>query len=115
MGSGNSSYAAERGPGGLYSDLPSLLTVVGKGSAFSYPRRGDLYSAILTLREVRRKSCARVGSDEQRSVGAHASTHLVPLKDLLFNGPQDANTFNGLSPPAFVSFTNGCCARTQWP
>lgn len=62
MGSGNSSYAAERGPGGLYNDLPSLLIVVGSGSAFSYPIRGDLYSTILSLGE---KDCVRIGCDRQ--------------------------------------------------
>lgn len=35
MGLGNSSYDLDRGPGGLYSDFPSALKLVGKGSAFS--------------------------------------------------------------------------------
>ena len=40
-GGGYCSYAADFAAGGLYSDLPSSLNVVGKGSAFSKPFRGD--------------------------------------------------------------------------
>lgn len=54
IGFGNSSYEADFGPGGLKSDFPSGLTVVGKGSAFSYPWRGDFQDA---MRSVNRNGC----------------------------------------------------------
>ena len=78
IGSGNSSYAAERGPGGLYSDLPSLLTVVGNGSAFSYPLRGDLYSTILPLSGIRR--CREKVVICSEPLGAYNLTHLELLR-----------------------------------